>query len=198
MKIPRSFYQSADTLQLSRGLLGKVLLTKIPGEGVTSGVIVETEAYCGAEDRASHAYGNRRTKRTETMFSLGGVAYVYLCYGMHSLFNIVTHAEGMPHAILIRAVEPLEGVERQLERRGMRKPERRLTAGPGVLCKALGISREQDGMPLDGDLVWLEDRGLEVGEVIASPRVGVDYAQQDAKLPYRFRVAESAWTSLGR
>jgi DNA-3-methyladenine glycosylase len=196
-KIPLSYYRQKDVVAISRDLLGKYLFTNIDGKGITGGIIVETEAYAGAIDKASHAHGNRRTKRTEVMFGEGGVSYVYLIYGFHNMFNIITNEAGTPHAILVRAIEPTDGIEIMLRRRGMAKAERKLTGGPGVLCEALGITRDHNGLPLDGDVVWLEDRGLTFPkkQIIASPRVGIAYAEEDAHHPWRFRVKDSPWTS---
>lgn len=190
MKLPLSFYQREDVIAVSRELLGKVLCSRLDGI-VTRVVITETEAYAGIDDRASHAYGNRRTARTEPMFAAGGVAYVYLCYGIHHLFNVVTAGEGVPHAILVRAGRPFEGHERIADRRGMPADDKRLLAGPGSLARGLGITTALTGEPLLGNRVWIEDRGISVieGEVRAGPRIGVDYAGEDALLPYRFRLA---------
>lgn len=188
-KIPLSFYQQEDVIGLSRSLIGKYLLTCLgPEKLVTGGMIIETEAYHGAEDKACHAYGNRRTKRTETMFSAGGTAYVYLCYGMHNLFNIVTNKEKIPHAILIRAIEPLIGIDLMLQRRKKEKIVSTLTSGPGSLCQALGITRAHDGLLLDSDTLWLEDRGIHIPpeHIQTSPRIGIDYAEEDALKPWRF------------
>lgn len=195
-KIPRSFYQREDVVQIARDLLGKNLVTEI--EGIrTSAKIVETEAYKGSTDRACHAFNYRKTKRTEVMFEAGGVAYVYLCYGIHHLFNIITNTEGEPDAVLIRAAEPLEGVEEMLVRREMSELKSRLTAGPGSLSRALGIRKEMTGIDLSDDKIWLEDHGETIDSklIIASPRVGIDYAGEDAKLPWRFRVKDSKWVS---
>ena len=187
MKLPETYYRSTDTIGLARDLLGKVLCTRINGE-YTTGIITETEAYCGAEDKACHAYGNRRTARTETMFAAGGVAYVYLCYGIHHLFNVVTNEADVPHAILVRGVHPVDGVEKMLERRKQTKLTKRLSAGPGTLSQALGIHTSQTGTSLQSDLLWIEDRGIVLpdSKVEITPRIGVDYAGEDAKLPYRF------------
>ena len=194
--LPKSFYQREDVLQISKELLGKHLVTNFDGIR-TVGKIVETEAYRGPEDKACHAYNNRRTKRTETMFAKGGVAYVYLCYGIHHLFNVVTGKQDVPHAILIRAVEPVEGMDVMLARRKFTKIKTTLTAGPGTLTKALGITTAHDTLDLTGNQIWIEDTGEEIKEknIIASPRVGVAYAQEDALLPWRFRVKNSKWTS---
>lgn len=196
-RLERDFYERLNVVQISCELLGKILLTKI-GSTITSGIIVETEAYGGALDRASHAYGNRRTPRTESMFLPGGHAYIYLCYGMHNLFNVVTGPKDIPAAVLIRAVEPQQGIETMLQRRRMKKLEPRLTAGPGALAQALGMNRSHDKTDLRGTTIWIEDAGTSISKssVIASPRVGVHYAGEDAKLPWRFRLRGSLWTSL--
>lgn len=200
--LPRGFYLRSDVVKISRELLGKVLYTRLPGPAgrrqLTGGVIVETEAYAGPEDRASHAFGNRRTARTEVMFHRGGIAYVYLCYGIHSLLNVVTHSEGIPHAILIRAIEPTRGRPTMLRRRHMEGPVvPRLTAGPGALSQAMGIDPSLSGETLDGPRLWIEDQGIEVlpEAIVASPRVGVAYAGLHAARPWRFRVKDSPWTS---
>src|SRR5476651_1862925 len=140
MKLPLSFYTHNDVLAITRNLLGKYLMTRIDGV-VTGGYIVEAEAYNGVVDKASHAYGNRLTPRTKTMFMQGGIAYVYLCYGIHEMFNIVTSAEGRPQAILIRAIEPTEGLDEMMSRRNMISLKPNITSGPGSVAKALGISR---------------------------------------------------------
>ena len=194
-KLPLSFYTRDDVLRISRELLGKYLMTNIDGV-LTGGMIVETEAYNGREDKACHAY-QKRTPRTEVMYEEGGRAYVYLCYGIHQLFNIVTHKEGYADAVLIRAIEPRIGVEEMLLRRGMKKNEARVTAGPGSLSKALGIDRSHYGLSLNSDTIWLEDRGVQIPEeqVMRSPRIGVDYAEEHAALPWRFTVKENPWLS---
>jgi DNA-3-methyladenine glycosylase len=161
-----------------------------------SGLIVETEAYVGPEDRASHAYGNRRTARTETMFARGGVAYVYFVYGMHHQFNVVTGGEGTPHAVLVRALEPVEGVELMRERRAL-TDLRALTSGPGKLCRALAIDRTHNGEDLAGARVWLEDvgRAFRPSEIARGPRVGIDYAQDYVAKPWRFWVKGNSFVS---
>jgi DNA-3-methyladenine glycosylase len=188
-KIPLSFYQREDVVIIARELLGKVLITNINGER-TEGIITETEAYAGITDRASHAYGDRRTQRTEVMYAAGGVAYVYLCYGMHALFNIVTYKKEVPHAILIRAIEPLKGIDIMLQRSGKEKADKNFCIGPGKVTKALGIHCKHTGISLTGKDIWLEERGITVKKIQAGPRIGVDYAKEDALLPYRF------WTSI--
>jgi DNA-3-methyladenine glycosylase len=196
MKLPEVYYHTDDVVALSRDLLGKYLFTRIDG-AVTGGIIVETEAYKGIIDRASHAFGNRKTPRTKTMFMAGGIAYVYLCYGIHEMFNIVTSAEGQPHAILIRAINPTDGMEAMLFRRNMPAIKPNITMGPGSVAKALGISRAINAFSLESETIWLEDRGLTFpGEQIAAvPRVGVDYAGDDALLPYRFYVKGNPFVS---
>lgn len=198
-KLPKDFYLSEDVVALSQALLGKFIVTEHQGER-TAGMIVETEAYRGAEDRASHAFNHRRTARTETMYREGGVAYIYLCYGIHHLFNVVTAPEGCPHAVLVRAIEPFEGQEIMMARRGMKKRATHLTAGPGVLTQALGITTALDGSLLTSKMIWLEDRGIQIAkkDILASPRVGIDYAKEHRNLPWRFRLKNSEWTSKAK
>lgn len=189
MRLPRSFYTDQDAVGAARSLLGKVLVTRLDGQ-YTAGVINETEAYLGEGDRASHAFGGRRTTRNEPMYGNGGMAYVYLCYGIHHLFNVVVMEPGVPQAVLIRSVVPLEGLQRMAERRGVVKLT---THGPGTLTEALGIRTAHSGIDLTGQCIWIEDRGFVVParSLIIGPRVGVDYAGADALLPYRFRCAPS-------
>ncbi len=199
MKLEKDFYLREDVVQISKDLLGKYLFTKINGK-LTAGIITETEAYAGAIDKASHAYNNRRTNRTEVMFSEGGVSYVYLCYGIHHLFNIVTNFKNEPHAVLIRAIQPVEGIKTILERRNMdptpalleqiRNGKKKIAGGPGTVSQALGIRTTHSNLDLTKNSIWLEDRGLIIKKekIVVGPRVGVDYAGEDAKLPYRFIV----------
>jgi DNA-3-methyladenine glycosylase len=196
MKLPQSYYLNESVVEISRDLLGKYLFTRIDGD-ITGGCIVETEAYNGAVDRASHAFGNRNTPRTSTMFLEGGITYVYLCYGIHEMFNIVTSSHGHPQAILIRAIEPTIGIDVMLARRGMETLKSNITAGPGSVAKALGISRKINAVSLQGDTIWIEDKGLNFTneQVAAMPRVGVAYAKEDALLPYRFYVKGNAYVS---
>lgn len=193
-KLPLSFYQQEDVLEISRQLLGKYLFTHFDNS-LTGGMIVETEAYRAPEDRASHAYGMRRTKRNEVMYQAGGVCYVYLCYGLHSLFNVVTNQEGIPHAILIRAIEPIIGTEKMLIRRRKQKIDCNLTGGPGTLSQALGINRSHNGLSLMNSQIWIEDRGIVVREedILTSPRIGIDYAGEDALLPWRFYITHHSF-----
>jgi DNA-3-methyladenine glycosylase len=196
MKLPESYYHNPDVVALSRNLIGKYLFTCIDG-ALTGGYIVETEAYAGVIDRASHSFGGRLTPRTQTMYMQGGVSYVYLCYGIHEMFNIVTSAEGQPHAILIRAIQPTDGLDTMLHRRNMETQKPNITKGPGSVAKALGISRQINTVSLQSDVIWVEDRGLSFPDeaVAAGPRVGVDYAGADALLPYRFYVKGNIYVS---
>ena len=195
-KLLADFYQREDVLVISRELLGKVLCTNFHGK-LTSGIIVETEAYAGVTDKASHAYGGRRTKRTETMYAKGGSAYVYLCYGIHHLFNIVTNKENIPNAVLIRAIQPQDGIEIMLQRRNKKKVDQSLTTGPGSLTRALGITVKDSGTLLMDNLIWLEDQNINYTnqDILATPRVGVQYAGKDAQNPWRFQVENSPWVS---
>jgi len=199
MLLPESFYLRSDVKQIAKELLGRLLVTNFGGVR-TSGIIVETEAYAGASDKASHAFGGRRTRRTEVMYASGGVAYVYLCYGIHHLFNVVTNQSDIPHAILVRAIEPVEGVELMLERRRKEKLQPSLTAGPGAMSQALGINIQHTGLSLQGSEIFIEDTGLHPEEesIIAATRVGVAYAQEDALLPYRFFLKGNRFVSRGK
>ena len=189
-KLEPAFYLRKNVLKITQELIGKFLVTNFDGE-LTSGMIVEAEAYNGAIDKASHAYNNRRTKRNEIMYGEGGVAYVYLCYGIHHLFNVVTNIKDTPHAILIRAIVPVDGIDKILYRR-KQKLNKKIADGPGTLSIALGIKTTHSGISLSGNQIWIEDRGVKFSkkDIITSPRIGVDYAGEDAKLPYRFRLKE--------
>lgn len=197
MKLDKDFYTRSDTCQIAKELLGKKIFTKIDGV-VTSGIIVETESYTGINDKASHSYGGRRTKRNEQMYSIGGFAYIYLCYGLHHLFNVVTGKENDPQAVLIRAIEPIDGIDIMLKRRNKQKLDYTLTAGPGSLTQALGITVDLNGTDLNSDIIWIEDNGVNYKDIIESPRVGVGYAKEDALLPYRYRVKNNQWTSKAK
>jgi DNA-3-methyladenine glycosylase len=183
------YFLNPDVVFLARDLLGKYVFTQIDGQ-LAGGIITETEAYRGFTDRASHAFGGRRTKRNEMMYAEGGRAYVYLCYGMHHMLNFVTNEEGTPDAVLIRGIRPTHGEELMLQRTSKPKCTPEVTDGPGKVCKALGISMQQNGVWLNSAELWVEDRGVVFGDeqVWVGPRVGVDYAGEDAKLPWRFRV----------
>jgi DNA-3-methyladenine glycosylase len=195
-KLSREFYTRDDTLQIARDLLGKTLVVPT-GEGKrVSGKIVETEAYCGIEDKAAHSYGNRRTKRTETMFSVGGTVYIFFIYGMYFQFNVVAGQIGTPHAVLIRAVEPVEGIEIMRERRGRTMKDANLTSGPGKLCIALGIDKTFNNEDLLGQRVWLEEGAvITPDEIAAGKRVGIDYAEEYAEKPWRFWLKDNLFVS---
>jgi len=193
-----AFYEREDVVQISKELLGKYLVTRIDGQ-YTSGKIVETEAYRAPDDKACHAYNNRLTERTKVMFGPPGHSYIYLCYGIHHLFNVVTAPEGLAHAVLIRAVEPIDNIQQMLERRAFTHLRPQLTAGPGVMSKALGITTAFNQTPLTDakSKIWIEDRGVTIDstEIIASPRVGVGYAEECAHWNWRFRIKDNPWTS---
>jgi DNA-3-methyladenine glycosylase len=195
MKLPGSFYARKNVVKIARELLGKSLYTKIDGI-ITSGMIVETEAYSWKE-KGCHAFGKRMTGRNEIMFGRGGYSYVYLCYGMHNLFNVVTNEADIPEAVLIRAIQPLEGIGEMKLRRGVLKNPFHLTSGPGKLTKALGIDRKFNGKYLLNSDVWIEDLGVTLRnkDIIASERIGIDYAGEDARLPWRFTIKDNKWVS---
>lgn len=188
-KLPLSFYDRKNVVVIARELLGKVLVTRFNGQ-LTSGRITETEAYNGVADKASHAYGGRRTKRTEVMFGHPGVAYVYLCYGIHHLFNVVTNSKETPHAVLIRGIEPLEGIPAMLTRMNRVNADRTLGKGPGNVSKALGILTGHTGYSLLSDEIFIASDSYKVrrSQIETSVRIGVDYAGEDALLPYRFQL----------
>lgn len=196
-RLPHSYYQSLEVTALAKDLLGKYLVTEINGIRC-SGKIVETEAYRGPDDKACHAYNNRRTPRTEVMYETGGVAYIYICYGMHHLMNIVTGPKDNAHAVLIRALEPAEGVEVMAERRQMQVSDFRLTKGPGALSLAMGLTSEWSGVSLiSSTLVWVEDRGLSLSahEVCSGPRIGVESAGEAATWPWRYFIKGNKYVS---
>lgn len=196
MKLQFDYYLNRDVIFLAQDLLGKVLYTQVEGE-ITAGIIVETEAYFGEQDKASHAYGGRRTNRTETLYGQGGLSYVYLCYGIHHLFNVVSSVEGEPHAVLIRAIEPLIGKEIMERRRGMPVTNAAITSGPGSAAKALGINRSFNEKDLTGEEIWIEDHHIQYtnNQIAAVPRVGVAYAKEDAFLPWRFFIKSNKYVS---
>ncbi|MBU2650164.1 MAG: DNA-3-methyladenine glycosylase [Bacteroidetes bacterium] len=191
MKLSRDFYLRDDVVIIARDLIGKKLITCIGGKQ-TTGMITETEAYEGETDRASHAFGGRKTQRTEIMYQIGGRAYIYLCYGIHSLFNIVTNQDGIPHAVLIRGIKPLTGLETMLERTGKKQIKKDFGNGPGKVSRALGIHYSQTGIDLLGDIIWLEENKFDHEKFMIETtiRVGIDYAGEDARLPYRFVLKE--------
>lgn len=194
-KLPRDFYTRSNVLTIARDLLGKLLVVPDEDGRRVSGMIVEVEAYRGPEDRASHAYGGRRTKRTETMYRGGGIAYVYFVYGMYYQFNVVCNVPDVPHAVLVRALEPVEGIELMRERRHQH-PDHNLTNGPGKLCIALNIDRALDGADLLGDRVWLEEyQSISPRRIARGPRIGIDYAQEWIDKPWRFWIRDNSYVS---
>ena len=195
-KLDNAFYDRTNVVAIASELLGKVLVTNFEGK-YTSGRIVETEAYAGEVDRASHAYGGRRTARTAVMYGAPGTAYVYLCYGIHQMFNVVTNSPGIPHAILIRAVEPIKGIDIMLSRTGKQKQDFTLTKGPGNVAKAFGIFTHHTGLWLDSNEFFIADDGyvLKKSSIVKSPRIGVQYAGADAALLYRFTVKDNPYVS---
>jgi DNA-3-methyladenine glycosylase len=194
-KLPGEFYTRSNVLTVARELLGKLLVVPARDGSRVSGIIVEAEAYRGPQDRAAHSYGGRRTKRTETMYSIGGTAYVFFVYGMYNQFNVVTNTEDAPHAVLIRALEPVEGIEVMRKRRG-RHSDRNLSNGPGKLCIAMGIDRKLDGADLLGNRVWLETgRTIPRSRIATGPRIGIDYAEEWVDKPWRFWIKNNPFVS---
>ncbi|EAS19841.1 3-methyladenine DNA glycosylase [Flavobacteria bacterium BBFL7] len=196
-KLPNLYYQHHDVVALSRDLIGKKIVSNINGE-LTSGIITETEAYRGYDDKACHAHLGRFTDRTKVMYEPGGVAYVYLCYGIHHLFNIITNTDGNADAILIRAVEPVEGIDIMLKRRGKKKLDKTLTSGPGNFSKAFALDKSFYGADLTGDEVWIEKSDLlrfRESDIISTTRIGIDYAGEDKNLPWRFYLNSSTYVS---
>ena len=194
-KLSLEFYQRDDTLQIASDLLGNVLVVPDSKGNRVSGMIVETEAYQGPEDKAAHSHNNRRTKRTEIMFHEGGVAYVFFVYGMYFQFNVVVGKEEVPHAILIRAIEPVEGVEIMRKRRGEMQDEN-LTSGPGKLCIALGINKDLNGGNLSGGGVWIEEgNNFSRSNIASGKRIGIDYAKEYAIKPWRFWMKDNPFVS---
>lgn len=194
-KVSADFYIQEDVVSVAKQLLGKKLFTNINGE-LTGGIITETEAYDGVIDKACHAYGGRNTSRTATMYSAGGVTYVYLCYGIHHLLNVVSGKAGNPQAVLIRAIEPTDGLELMLRRRKMQKLEPRITAGPGALSQALGIDKQLNAKDLSADEIWIENGNPCTDEqIVATTRIGVAYAQEHALWPFRFYIKGNRFVS---
>ena len=194
-KLPRSFYTRPNVVTVARDLLGKLLVVPAKSGERVSGIIVETEAYRGPLDRAAHSYGGRRTKRTEPMYAVGGTAYVFFVYGMYYQFNVVTNEAETPHAVLIRALEPVEGIGLMRKRRH-EQPDRNLTNGPGKLCIAMGIDRRFDGADLLGGQVWLEDRpAVRRSQISSGPRIGIDYAGEWIDKPWRFWIKNNPYVS---
>ncbi|MNK03353.1 3-methyladenine DNA glycosylase [compost metagenome] len=194
-KLSQEFYQQEDVVSVAKQLLGKLLFTYVNGE-LTGGIITETEAYDGVIDKACHAYGGKNTTRTATMFLGGGVTYVYLCYGIHHLLNVVSGKEGNPQAVLIRAIEPTKGIDIMLERRKMETLAPRITAGPGALSQALGIDKQLNAKELSADEIWIEEESAyKDDEIVATTRIGVAYAQEHALWPFRFYIKGNKYVS---
>ncbi|MCU0422794.1 MAG: DNA-3-methyladenine glycosylase [Bacteroidia bacterium] len=194
-KIQPNLYLNGDVTLVAQLLLGKKLCTSINGY-YCSGMITETEAYAGINDKASHAYNHKRSSRNEVMYHSGGIAYVYLCYGLHHLFNVVTNVEGIPHAVLIRAIEPIDGIEWMIKRRKYNKIDPNLSNGPGKLTQALGINMVDNGSNLNGKRIWIEEfRSIPEHQIISTSRIGIDYAEEDALLPYRYYIRNHQWIS---
>ena len=191
--------ESEDVVSLAQILLGATITTHFDGV-TTAGIITETEAYKAPEDKGSHAHGNKRTKRTETLFAKAGTSYVYLCYGIHHLFNIVTGPKDTAHAVLIRAIQPSIGQNDMWTRRAIKSKGYSITNGPGKLTQALGIKTTHNGIDLLSDdspiSITLSKEKLSSKDIVASPRVGIAYAQECAHWPWRFRIKDNAWTSL--
>jgi len=200
-KLPREFYTRPDTLRIAQDLLGKLLVVPTETGERVSGMIVEAEAYLGAIDKAAHSYNNRRTNRNEITYAAGGKVYVFFVYGMYFQLNFVTNETDEPHVVLIRAVEPVEGLEIMRERRLRKKPDakmpdKNLASGPGKLCIAFGITRDLNGADLLEDKIWLEDfRTFSEKEIASGKRIGIDYAEEFAEKPWRFWVKDNIFVS---
>ncbi len=195
--LPKSYYQSTNVLTLARDLLGKIIVSEFDGIR-TSGRIVETEAYRAPEDRGSHAFGNKRTSRTETMFHEGGRAYIYLCYGIHHLCNVATGPKGSAHAVLIRSIEPIAGIDTMMERRIVKKISGQLTNGPGKWTSAMGITTSSNGLNYweeNSQIRIYEGHNIDSNDIIVGPRVGIKYAQAWAHMPWRYQIKNNIYTS---
>lgn len=193
IKLNKDFFIRDSVTQIARELLGKIIYTKFNNR-ITAGIITETEAYAGIIDKASHAYNKRRTARTEIMYSNGGLAYIYLCYGMHHLFNFVTNRKNIPEAVLLRGIYPIEGLDSMENRRGMKYKLKGFSDGPGKASQALGLNIHHNGESVSGNRIWVEDRGIVVKneDISIGPRIGVEYAKEDALLPYRYLLKNRA------
>lgn len=195
-KLPLSFYQREDVVQIAHELLGKDLYTNIAGQ-LCGGTIIETEAYRGPDDRGSHAFNDRRTPRNEMMYQAGGCVYMYICYGIHDMLNIVSGMEGMSHAILIRALEPHTGIDIMRERRNIVSKDQRLCQGPGALAQAMGLKKTHNGIDLQEDMIWINETGITYSddEIISSPRVGMNFEGAYKLIPWRFYVKGNSFVS---
>lgn len=195
IKLTAEFFQSSDVVELAKHLVGYQINTYI-NKKLTSGIITETEAYAGKGDKACHAHLGRFTKRTSVMYEPGGIAYIYLCYGIHHLFNIVTNTKGNADAILIRAIEPIDGIDVMLSRRAKSKVDKTLTSGPGNVSQALGLTKEHNQNSVCSDEIWFEEQNTKHIEIIETTRIGIDYAEEDAQLPWRFYDNSSRYISV--
>ncbi len=197
MKLKLDFYTRSNVLQIAKEILGKILVTNINGQ-LTSGIIVETEAYNGIYDKACHAYGGKVTPRNKVMYEEGGISYVYFCYGMHYLFNVVTNQKNIPDAVLIRGIIPYEGKEFIFQRISEKSMKKGVLNGPGKVTKALQIDKKLNGESLLGKKIWIEDDNIKINkkDIVVTPRIGVDYAGDDALLPYRFLLKDETIKSI--
>ena len=194
-KLSREFYEQTDALKIAKDLLGKILVVPDENGERIAGKIVETEAYLGEPDKAAHAYKNRRTKRTEILFGRGGFAYIFLIYGIYNQLNIVVGEKEIPFCVLVRGIEPVEGIEKMRKRRGKMK-DTNLTSGPGKLCIAFGIDRTFYGEDLLGEKIWIETgEKIPAGKIISGKRIGIDYAEEYADKLWRFWIKDNAFVS---
>ena len=195
-KLSLSFYQRKDVVAIAKELIGKIVVTNIDGK-ITSGRIVETEAYVAHIDKASHAYNGKRTLRNEAMYAAAGTVYVYICYGLHNMLNIVTNDMNVPDAILIRALEPIDGIDTMLERTNKKILDNTLTKGPGNVAKAMGVSKNISGLIVGEKIIniYKDDYSFLQDEIGTSKRIGIDGAGTDAELPYRFFVRGNKFVS---
>lgn len=194
--LPTSFFRREKVTQIAKELLGHKLVTVDDKGHKTSGIIVETEAYAGIADKAAHAYGGRKTLRTQPLYGPAGTSYVYLCYGIHHLFNIVTNQKGIPQCVLLRALAPLEGIDQMINRRGVAQASFKLTKGPGSLTKAMGIDGNFNNILLGTRQgIWVEKADILYADdqILSGPRIGVAYAAEDASLPYRFWIKDNPY-----
>tara|TARA_B100001093_G_scaffold112303_1_gene104680 strand:+ start:881 stop:1462 length:582 start_codon:yes stop_codon:yes gene_type:complete len=190
MKSKKLNYCNNNVIEVAKSLLGNEIFTNINGE-ITSGIITETEAYNGENDKASHAFMGKKTKRNEAMYMKGGVCYVYLCYGIHYLLNIVTAKVNCPKAVLIRAIKPVSGIDIMLERRSKLKFFKNDHIGPGKVSKSLGINLDHNKEKLNSKKIWIEEKKIIEKKILAKMRIGIEYAEEDALLPYRFILDSS-------
>ena len=194
-RLPDKFFLRINSVRVSQDLLGKLLVVPDVNGQRISGMIVETEAYMGIEDKAAHSYGGRRTGRNEITYAEGGHVYIFFVYGMYYQLNLVTGPAELAHVVLIRAIEPVEGIEVMRNRRGP-MADKNLTSGPGKLTIALGIDRSYNGEHLSGDRIWVEEyKKIKKSEISAGPRVGIDYAEEFIDMPWRFWVKGNQYVS---